>query len=68
MRPVVEIMYVDFTGIAMDQIANQMAKIRYMFGGKAKVPMVLRTEGGAGRGIAAQHSQSLESWFVHIPV
>ena len=67
MRPVVEIMYVDFTGIAMDQIANQMAKIRYMFGGKAKVPMVLRTEGGAGRGIAAQHSQSLEAWFVHIP-
>lgn len=67
MRPVAEIMYVDFTGLAMDQIANQMSKIRYMFGGKAKVPMVLRTEGGAGRGIAAQHSQSLEAWFMHIP-
>jgi len=67
MRPVCEIMYVDFTSMAMDQIANQMAKIRYMFGGKAKVPMVLRTEGGTGRGIAAQHSQSLEAWFVHVP-
>ncbi|HHU63385.1 MAG TPA: alpha-ketoacid dehydrogenase subunit beta [Clostridiales bacterium] len=67
MRPVAEIMYVDFLGVAMDQIFNQAAKIRYMFGGKAKVPMTLRTQGGTGRGLAAQHSQSLESWFLHVP-
>jgi len=67
MRPVAEIMYIDFMTIAMDQFANQGAKNRYMFGGKTIVPMVLRTEGGAGRCIAAQHSQSLESWFVHVP-
>ncbi|OGS18111.1 MAG: hypothetical protein A3J83_02875 [Elusimicrobia bacterium RIFOXYA2_FULL_40_6] len=66
-RPVVEIMYVDFMGIAMDQICNQIAKIRYMFGGKCKVPLVIRTEGGPGRTLGAHHSQSLESWFVHIP-
>ena len=58
MRPVAEIMYVDFTPLAMDQIANQGAKNRYMFGGKTCVPMVCRTEGGAGRAIAAHHSQS----------
>ncbi len=67
MRPVAELMYVDFSGIAMDQIANQAAKNRYMFGGKAKVPMVLRTQGGTGRSSAAQHAQSLEAWFIHIP-
>ena len=67
MRPVAELMYVDFSGIAMDQIANQAAKNRYMFGGKALVPMVLRTQGGAGRSSAAQHAQSLEAWFIHIP-
>ena len=67
MRPVAEIMYMDFMSIAMDQIANQGAKNRYMFGGKTTVPMVLRTEGGAGRSIAAQHSQSLEAWFMHVP-
>jgi len=67
MRPVVEIMYVDFMGIAMDQLNNQVAKIRYMFGGKIKVPLVIRTEGGAGRTLGAHHSQSLEAWFVHIP-
>jgi len=67
MRPVAELMYVDFCGIAMDQIANQAAKNRYMFGGKAKVPMVLRTQGGTGRSSAAQHAQSLEAWFIHIP-
>ncbi|MFH1825618.1 MAG: alpha-ketoacid dehydrogenase subunit beta [Candidatus Firestonebacteria bacterium] len=67
MRPIVEIMYVDFMGIAMDQLNNQVAKIRYMFGGKIKVPLVIRTEGGAGRTLGAHHSQSLESWFVHIP-
>ncbi len=67
MRPVVEIMYIDFSTIASDQIVNQAAKMRYMFGGKSKVPMVIRTEGGAGRGIAAHHSQSLEAWYVHVP-
>jgi len=66
-RPVAEIMFIDFTTLAMDQIVNQAAKMRYMFGGKARVPMVLRTQGGAGRGNAAQHSQSLEMWFVHVP-
>ncbi|HZU05137.1 MAG TPA: alpha-ketoacid dehydrogenase subunit beta [Chloroflexota bacterium] len=66
-RPVAEIMYVDFIGLAMDQIVNQAAKMRYMFGGKARVPLVIRTQEGAGRGNAAQHSQSLEAWFVHIP-
>jgi pyruvate/2-oxoglutarate/acetoin dehydrogenase E1 component/TPP-dependent pyruvate/acetoin dehydrogenase alpha subunit len=67
MRPVAEIMYVDFTPLAMDQIANQGAKNRYMFGGKTSVPMVMRTEGGAGRAIAAHHSQSLESLWTHFP-
>ncbi len=67
MRPVAEIMYVDFTPLAMDQIANQGAKNRYMFGGKTTVPMVVRTEGGAGRAIAAHHSQSLESLWTHFP-
>jgi len=67
MRPITEIMYVDFTPLAMDQIANQGAKNRYMFGGKTSVPMVVRTEGGAGRAIAAHHSQSLESLWTHFP-
>jgi pyruvate/2-oxoglutarate/acetoin dehydrogenase E1 component/TPP-dependent pyruvate/acetoin dehydrogenase alpha subunit len=67
MRPVAEIMYVDFTPLAMDQVANQGAKNRYMFGGKTTVPMVIRTEGGAGRAIAAHHSQSLESLWTHFP-
>lgn len=67
MRPIAEIMYVDFTPLAMDQIANQGAKNRYMFGGKTTVPMVIRTEGGAGRAIAAHHSQSLESIWTHFP-
>ena len=67
MRPVAEIMYVDFTPLAMDQIANQGAKNRYMFGGKTSVPMVIRTEGGAGRALAAHHSQSLESLWTHFP-
>jgi pyruvate/2-oxoglutarate/acetoin dehydrogenase E1 component/TPP-dependent pyruvate/acetoin dehydrogenase alpha subunit len=67
MRPVAEIMYVDFTPLAMDQVANQGAKNRYMFGGKTSVPMVIRTEGGAGRAIAAHHSQSLESLWTHFP-
>lgn len=67
MRPVAELMYVDFCAIAMDQIVNQVAKVRYMFGGKAKASLVIRTQGGAGRSSAAQHAQSLEAWFVHIP-
>lgn len=67
MRPVAEIMFVDFTTIAMDQLVNQAAKMRYMFGGKASVPLVLRTTTGTGRGAAAQHSQSLEAWVAHVP-
>ena len=67
LRPVVEVMFNDFMLLAMDQIVNQAAKARYMFGGKAKVPLVIRTHIGAGRGMAAQHSQSLEMLFVHIP-
>jgi len=67
MRPIAEIMFSDFTTIAMDQLVNQAAKMRYMFGGKARVPMVLRTPGGSGTGAAAQHSQSLEAWFCHVP-
>jgi acetoin:2,6-dichlorophenolindophenol oxidoreductase subunit beta len=66
-RPVAEIMYVDFIGLAMEPIVNQAAKLRYMFGGKARVPIVIRAQEGAGRGNAAQHSQSLEAWFCHIP-
>jgi len=66
-RPVAEIMYMDFITIAMDQIVNQAAKMRYMFGGKAKLPLVIRTPAGAGRGNAAQHMQSLEAWFCHVP-
>jgi pyruvate dehydrogenase E1 component beta subunit len=67
MRPVAEIMYVDFMALAMDPLVNQGAKLRYMFGGKARVPLVIRCQVGAGRGMAAQHSQSLEAWFTHIP-
>jgi pyruvate/2-oxoglutarate/acetoin dehydrogenase E1 component/TPP-dependent pyruvate/acetoin dehydrogenase alpha subunit len=67
LRPVAEIMYVDFVTIAMDQLVHVGAYNRYMFGGKAKVPMVLRTEGGVGRCIAAHHSESLEAWLMHAP-
>lgn len=66
-RPVAEIMYMDFITAAMSQIVNQMAKMRYMFGGKANVSLVVRTPAGAGRGNAAQHMQSLEAWYVHVP-
>jgi pyruvate/2-oxoglutarate/acetoin dehydrogenase E1 component len=66
-RTVAEIMYVDFTTCAMDQIVNQVAKMRYMSGGKVKIPLVIRTQEGGGRGNAAQHSQSLEALFLHIP-
>src|SRR5205085_557418 len=63
MRPVAEIMFLDFAAQAMDQIVNQAAKFRYMTGGQTSVPIVIRTAGGAGRASAAQHSQSLEAWF-----
>jgi len=67
MRPIVDIMFGDFSGLILDQVANQAAKIHYMSGGKLKVPMVLRTTMGAGRRSAAQHSQSLQAWYSHIP-
>lgn len=67
LRPIVEIMFIDFIGVAMDQLFNQAAKMRYMFGGKVKIPMVMRASCGAGLQAAAQHSQCLEAWFMHIP-
>src|SRR5436189_1416598 len=67
MRPVVEIMYEDFTTLAMEQIVNQAAKHRYMSGGQLTVPITIRTQGGAGWSPGAQHAQQLEAWFVHIP-
>src|SRR5437899_8843201 len=67
MRPVVDIMFGDFSTLVMDQMVNQAAKTHYMSGGKLKVPMVLRTTLGAGRRSAAQHSQSLHAWFSHVP-
>lgn len=67
MRPVVEVMFIDFTTVCMDMIINQMAKMHYMFGGRGRVPMVLRINIGAGRGAAAQHSQSFHALFMHIP-
>ncbi len=66
-RPISELMFIDFATLAMDQIVNQAAKIRYMTGDSLNVPLVIRTQGGAGRGVAAQHSQSLEAWFYHVP-
>ena len=67
MRPVAEIMHMDFIGIAMDQVVNQAAKMRYMFGGKARVPITVRCGVGGYLNAAAQHSQSLEAWFTHVP-
>jgi len=67
MRPVAEIMFGDLSALAMDQIANQAAKLRYMFGGQTNVPVVIRTPFGAGVNIASHHSQSLEAWFMHVP-
>ncbi len=67
MRPIAEIMFGDLTTLAMDQIVNQAAKIHYMFGGQASVPLVIRTPFGGGVNIAAHHSQSLEAWFMHVP-
>ncbi|MBL8119597.1 MAG: alpha-ketoacid dehydrogenase subunit beta [Anaerolineae bacterium] len=67
MRPVGEIQFMDFVTLSMEQLVLQAAKVRFMFGGKASVPMVLRMPGGSGTGAAAQHSESLENWFVHVP-
>ena len=67
LRPVGEIMFMDFITLASEQLVNQAAKIRFMFGGETSVPMVIRTPAGSGTGAAAQHSQSLENWFVHTP-
>lgn len=67
MRPIVDVTFMDFVVIAMDAIVNQAAKTRYMFGGKGQVPVTFRCSAGGGVGSAAQHSQSLESWFTHIP-
>ena len=67
MRPVVEILFIDFTMLVLDQIINQAAKFRFMSGNTARVPLVVRTQGGVGNGLAAQHSQSLEAIFYHIP-
>jgi len=67
MRPVAEIMFGDLTALAVDQICNQAAKIRYMFGGQVSAPLVIRTPFGAGVNIASHHSQSLEAWFMHTP-
>jgi pyruvate/2-oxoglutarate/acetoin dehydrogenase E1 component len=67
MRPVVEVMFGDFMALVMDQLVNQAAKAHYMSGGKWQVPLVIRTTMGAGRRLAAQHSQSLHAWFSHIP-
>lgn len=67
LRPVVEIMFVDFVTLALDQLVNQAAKAHFMSGGQLQVPLVLRTQGGAGQRGAAQHSQSLEAWLTHVP-
>ena len=67
LRPVVEIMFIDFLTLALDQLVNQAAKAHFMSGGQLSVPLVLRTQGGAGQRGAAQHSQSLEAWLVHVP-
>jgi len=67
LRPVAEIMFIDFIGVCFDQVINQLAKIRYMLGGQVKVPVTIRTQGGAGKSYAAQHSQSLEAYLMHTP-
>ncbi|PID56433.1 alpha-ketoacid dehydrogenase subunit beta [candidate division KSB3 bacterium] len=67
LRPIVEVMYIDFSTLASDQIINQAAKFHFMTGGNVNVPLVIRTQQGTGRSAAAQHSQSLESWYAHIP-
>jgi pyruvate dehydrogenase E1 component beta subunit len=67
LRPIVEIMFVDFLTLALDQLVNQAAKAHFMSGGQLRVPLVVRTQGGAGQRGAAQHSQSLEAWLAHVP-
>ena len=67
MRPIVEVMYEDFLTLAMEQLVNQAAKHRYMSGGQVKVPLTVRTQGGAGWSPGAQHAQQVEAWFVHVP-
>jgi len=67
LRPVVDLMFMDFLGVCMDQVANQAAKMKYMYGGTVSVPLTITTAGGAGLSSAAQHSQSLEAWVAHIP-
>lgn len=67
LRPIAELMFCDFLTVGMDQLVNQAAKMRYMFGGKISMPLVLRMPAGAGTGAAAQHSQSLEAWVTHVP-
>ena len=67
LRPVCDLMFMDFIGVAMDQIFNQAAKMKYMFGGAVSMPLTITTAGGAGMSAAAQHSQSLEAWLAHVP-
>ena len=67
MRPILEIQFMDFITLSMEQLVLQAAKLRFMLGGKVQVPFVLRTPAGSGTGAAAQHSESLENWFVHVP-
>ncbi|MDI1288616.1 MAG: alpha-ketoacid dehydrogenase subunit beta [bacterium] len=67
LRPVCDLMFMDFLGVAMDQVANQAAKMKYMFGGAVSLPLTITTAGGAGMSAAAQHSQSLEAWIAHVP-
>ena len=67
LRPIVDLMFMDFIAVAMDQIVNQAAKMKYMFGGKAVLPLTITTAGGGGLSAAAQHSQSLEAWLCHVP-
>jgi pyruvate dehydrogenase E1 component beta subunit len=67
LRPIAELMFADFAGVAFDQLANQLAKLRYLTGGQAKLPVTVRLANGAGAGFAAQHSQSTENWFLNVP-
>ncbi len=67
MRPIMEVMFMDFLTISMNQLVNQAAKMHFMFGGKANIPMVVRAPAGSGTGAAEQHSQSLEAWFINVP-
>ncbi len=67
LRPIIDIMFMDFIGVCMDEVVNQIAKMKYMFGGKATLPLTIHTMAGGGMSMAAQHSQSLEAWFCHVP-